>query len=306
MINRLSFLEIIINEELQNFITPLSKEERHQLEQNILEEGCKDPLVVWRQENGFILIDGHHRYKICTRHGIPFEVIEKTFEDMNGVRIWMINNQLGRRNLVSDQLSYLRGTKYFLLKSRRGGYQNVQNKGVRDTSTSKKLSEVFKVSESTIKRDAKFARGVDIIARSNPRLKSDILTGDSSIKRKEIQELSELDESVTGNLSFSNEADFFNKFHTIRKESLAQIEEELDYLKNVNRERALEKQPGIHEPLFSSIEERLKTIKGRIISAINEAIENRDMDSISKLKELITKLEGELLNYSVAKEKSES
>lgn len=297
-------MEIIVNEELKNFITPLTKEERHQLEENLLEEGCKDPLVVWRHGGKFILIDGHHRYKICVRHNIPYQVIEKLFDDIDGVRIWMINNQLGRRNLISDQLSYLRGIKYYLLKSRRGGYQNVQNKGVKDISTSKRLSEMFKVSESTIKRDAKFARGVDIIARSNPKLKSEILAGDSGIRRKDIQELSEMDDALTSNLTFSNEADFFNKIEAIRRDSLRQIEEELDSIEKATKEKSQEGHPKIPEPLFSSVEDRLKTIKGRIISAINEAIESRDVDAIQKLKDLIQKLEKELLTYSIAEESS--
>jgi hypothetical protein len=41
---------IVIDKEFQSLIPPLASEERQQLEQNIKEDGCRDPLVVWRQE----------------------------------------------------------------------------------------------------------------------------------------------------------------------------------------------------------------------------------------------------------------
>jgi N6-adenosine-specific RNA methylase IME4/anti-sigma28 factor (negative regulator of flagellin synthesis) len=46
-----------------------------------------------------IIIDGHNRFEICTKHGIGFEKINKTFESRAHVRVWMRNNQKGRRNL---------------------------------------------------------------------------------------------------------------------------------------------------------------------------------------------------------------
>jgi transcriptional regulator with XRE-family HTH domain len=62
-----------------------------------LAEGCRDPLVVWREEN--VLVDGHHRFEICERHGIPFHVVYRSFPDIQAVKVWTITNQLSRRNL---------------------------------------------------------------------------------------------------------------------------------------------------------------------------------------------------------------
>ena len=87
--------EIIINPELHDWIIPLKPKEYSQLEKSILSEGCRDPIVLW---NGTI-VDGHHRYKICTEHNIPFKTIEKTFVDIDGAKLWMVDNQLARRNL---------------------------------------------------------------------------------------------------------------------------------------------------------------------------------------------------------------
>jgi N6-adenosine-specific RNA methylase IME4/ParB-like chromosome segregation protein Spo0J len=84
-----------ILQELESLIPPLSNEEFKQLERNILEEGIREPLIIW---NG-ILIDGHNRYRIAQEHDINYETLEKEFDNLNDVKIYMVNNQLGRRNL---------------------------------------------------------------------------------------------------------------------------------------------------------------------------------------------------------------
>ena len=125
---------IQIDKEFQKLIPPLAPEELKQLEENILQDGCRDPLVVWMDipeklyckecENetecelgdGNIccsvcnygvdaikqtLIDGHNRFEICERNSIPFKTVEKEFIGRDAVMLWMIDNQKGRRN-VSD------------------------------------------------------------------------------------------------------------------------------------------------------------------------------------------------------------
>jgi hypothetical protein len=90
-----------INPVLEAYIHPLSDEEERMLEESILAEGCRDPLVVWREEN--VLVDGHHRKKICERHGLSFQVAYRSFPDMEAAKAWMDLNQLGRRNLSREQ-----------------------------------------------------------------------------------------------------------------------------------------------------------------------------------------------------------
>ena len=86
---------IEIKEEFKKLIPALTAEEFKQLEENILKDGIRDPLVLW---NGY-LIDGHNRYQIAFKHGLEYKTIDKEFKDELDVKIWMVKNQFGRRNL---------------------------------------------------------------------------------------------------------------------------------------------------------------------------------------------------------------
>ena len=62
-------MNIIINQELRDYIDPLTTHEYLALERSLLKEGCRDALVLW----GETLIDGHNRYAICQKHNIHFQ-----------------------------------------------------------------------------------------------------------------------------------------------------------------------------------------------------------------------------------------
>ena len=91
-------MNIIINEELRSFIDPLTPVEYAALERSLQAEGCRDALVLWRD----VLIDGHNRYDICQKHGIPFRTVHNNnFATLEDVMLWVIDNNLARRS-VSD------------------------------------------------------------------------------------------------------------------------------------------------------------------------------------------------------------
>jgi N6-adenosine-specific RNA methylase IME4 len=84
-----------IDAEFKSLIPPLSQEEYTGLEASIVAEGCRDAIVTW---DGTI-IDGHNRYEICQRHGIVFRTEARDFPDRDAVIVWIIDNQLSRRNI---------------------------------------------------------------------------------------------------------------------------------------------------------------------------------------------------------------
>lgn len=88
-------MTIHIDLEFKKLIPPLIKEDYDRLEESLRKEGCREALVLW----GDTLVDGHNRYEICTKHNIPFKTTAKDFVDRNEAMLWMIENQLARRNL---------------------------------------------------------------------------------------------------------------------------------------------------------------------------------------------------------------
>ena len=127
-------------------------------------------------------MDGHNRLSICREHGIAFEVRKISLPDKAAARLWVIRNQLGRRNLTPDQASYLRGLEYEQAKQGRGG--DHKSKGRKcPLNTADKLAKRRGVSPRTIKQDAAFARAVDSLeAGAVPGLKARVLSGDGPPK----------------------------------------------------------------------------------------------------------------------------
>ncbi len=113
-------MDIIVNEELKAYIDPLTQDEHDALERSLLAEGCRDALVLW----GDVLIDGHNRYGICSKHGIPFNTVQNTrFKSMDDVHLWMIEQHLGRRSVSDYQRGVLALRKRDILETRRRSEQ---------------------------------------------------------------------------------------------------------------------------------------------------------------------------------------
>ena len=95
--------ELKINQTFKDLIPPLSDEEYSQLEANLLEHGIREPLSVW----GEIIVDGHNRYELATKHNLPFAIVNYNFSSERDAIMWIIHNQFGRRNLSSWHRSNL-------------------------------------------------------------------------------------------------------------------------------------------------------------------------------------------------------
>lgn len=191
--------QIVILDELRDLIPPLTVEELSQLEQNILKHGVKDPLTIWEttasvvglgtdETPAYVLIDGHNRYKFIQKHHLDFRINLVRIATLAEVRDYMIDYQLGRRNLTPEQTSYLRGLRYNQQKTMRGSSQwgTTQQTNVAET-----LAAEYGVSSRTIKRDGAFAAELD---KLDPEQKRDALAGKTS--RAAIKALTQSNSSV--------------------------------------------------------------------------------------------------------------
>ena len=108
-------MNITVNEELLAYIDPLTPDEHDALERSLLAEGCRDALVLW----GEVLVDGHNRYGICSKHGIAFNTVQNSaFKSLDDVHLWMIDQHLGRRSVSDYQRGVLALRKKDILAAR--------------------------------------------------------------------------------------------------------------------------------------------------------------------------------------------
>lgn len=148
-------LTLTIDKEFRQLIPPLTVEELTQLEQNIVEaKGARNPLAVW---NG-LLLDGHNRYDICQRLKLPFQMIEITVASRDDAKIWIIQNQFGRRNLSPYTRAELALRLEPLIAGRAkanqrasgGAVPTTLSKAVRPIDTRQEVAKSAKVSEGTL------------------------------------------------------------------------------------------------------------------------------------------------------------
>lgn len=116
-------MNITVNEDLKAYIDPLTSDEFEALERSLLNEGCRDALVLW----GDLLVDGHNRYAICQAHSLPFQTIQSTlFKSIDDVHLWMIDQHLGRRSVSDFQRGVLALRKRQIVAERGARIQESQ------------------------------------------------------------------------------------------------------------------------------------------------------------------------------------
>lgn len=177
-----------INYDLKSLIPALQKEEYELLEKSILEEGCRDSIIIWNNT----IVDGHNRYEICTKHEIPFNTTSMEFENVEQVKEWMINNQFSRRNLPLYQRAVLALKLKPIYEERAknnmsvGGkikneplatLPNPEYKSIIPINTRKELSIQSGVGERTISKVEK------IEEKATPEIKQKIANGEISINK---------------------------------------------------------------------------------------------------------------------------
>ena len=150
--------DLKIDPELERVIPLLEDAELYRLTESILTEGCRDPLVVW---DG-VIVDGHHRYNICRENNIPFTYVEKKFESVMDAKVWIISNQLARRNLnefVRCEIVLPLEESFRIEAKKRQGWRKGHSdlvakepKGGKPINTREELANMASVSGTTIRK----------------------------------------------------------------------------------------------------------------------------------------------------------
>ncbi len=142
--------ELKTDDEFRNLIPKLTDEEYVKLETSIKKDKCRDSLITWND----IIVDGHNRYNICKKNNIDFDIVSKDFKNRDEVKLWIIDNQFGRRNLSKYDRSVLALKKKHIIsanaKNNQGARTDISQKSVKSIDTQKKLARDANVSHDTI------------------------------------------------------------------------------------------------------------------------------------------------------------
>lgn len=202
-----SLRSLKIEPQFKNLIRPLQRKEYLQLEQNILSDGCRDPIIIW---NG-VIVDGHNRYEICMRHQIPFAVIEMDFSCEAEAIAWICANQLGRRNISEETRKFLIGKQFEAEKlagaiknpsgnNQYGAYDESEGIAPREreeethsrSKTAERIAKDNHISKGTVEKYAIYARALETLAEKDATIVPKILSGQYKIAHKNVVELSKL------------------------------------------------------------------------------------------------------------------
>ena len=187
--------------EFQRLIPPLSADERKRLEDDIVEHGCLDPVIVWND----IILDGHNRYEICNRRQIPYQVKSLSFDSRDRAISWICTHSIGRRNLSEENRRYILGKLYEVQKriNVRNPFGFNQYKGASPDAQplyeskyglAQDIGDKFHIAHSTVEKYGQYARAVDKIADVCPEVAARCLTGEVHIGLSNTIELARMKE----------------------------------------------------------------------------------------------------------------
>ena len=193
-----------IDDEFRWLIPPLSVDEMQQLEDNLVRDGCREPICVWFNT----ILDGHNRYEICNRLLIPFAIRRVSLKNREEAIAWICINQLGRRNITNETRKYLIGKRYEMEKilgahNSTGTNQHsekevrakmlpeppYEDKAIR---TRERLGAEYNMSHTTVFLYGKYSEAIDKLTTVVPDITSKILSGKAKITRENVVELSQL------------------------------------------------------------------------------------------------------------------
>lgn len=179
--------ELKIDSELKDLLPPLTDEEYKQLEKNIVENGFDRnfPIMEW---HGYIA-DGHNRYSICKKHNIDPVIGTLAYDTKEEVMRWMLDIQLGRRNLspiqriaVAEKYRPIYEKQAALNKSLNGGDKKSELKNsATPISQENKIDVRSKLAKTAGVSTDTYSKGKKILDSDNEELKQEVLSGEKSI-----------------------------------------------------------------------------------------------------------------------------
>lgn len=200
---------LTIDPQFDKLCPALRAEELEALHAQLERDGVKDKIFAWvdptdprKRER---ILDGHHRYRWATKHDRPFVRELVDLPDRAAAIDWIVERQIGRRNLTDAQHSYMMG-RYYLAKKKpvgrpaKAAETEPQENGAAggplpeaEGRTVLAVAEAHGVSPTMIKASARFAEALDHVAeeagKQGEEFKQAVLTGELKATKAAVERL---------------------------------------------------------------------------------------------------------------------
>lgn len=161
---------IKLDPEFANLIAKPSQDEQQELLSSLCQPGGggNEPLIVWKWRGQRILLVGYRDFPFLRQSRRTYPVIERDFANREKAKLFIVKHHIARRVLTPLNLSYLRGLYYDEEKTPAGGdrrsadFQQVRT----STKSLDAVAEIFSISRWMLKRDSKFAKAVNALAKN--------------------------------------------------------------------------------------------------------------------------------------------
>ena len=150
-----------IDAEFENLL-PRAPDEVKKLEERLLVEEQREPLVVWKGHGK--LVDGHTRFRFYSLLGRDYQVVEMDFPDRAAVISWLYDTHYGRRSYAPEMKSYVRGKQYLARKKQHGGARKKASSQSGNLKTADTVAAEYNIGRNTLLRDATFCTALDKVA----------------------------------------------------------------------------------------------------------------------------------------------
>lgn len=190
--SKTALFDLNIDFEFGNLSPEMPQEQYDILEEDLVEHGCREPLLIW---NDYI-IDGHHRYNLCHKWEIPFPVLKAQFPSREDTVVWICQQHLKKTYLAEIHRRYLIG-KYFnarktiISREHRGVKPNGRPLNARQLAAVE-IGDHFDFSYHTVYKYGVMASAIDRIFTKEPELAHRILSGQVKISFENILAVSKL------------------------------------------------------------------------------------------------------------------
>lgn len=164
-----------IDKEFKLLTTPMGQIDYLILEEDIVDNGCREPIVVWEG----IIVDGNKRYEICLRWDVPFEIKEINLKSRDDVIHYICKSELRKDDVSEERRKYLVGKLYYSALSITGRkrnpcklYADISKQGIKHT-----IANQYSYCRSTVEKYAEYSKLIDKITKVNAKFVHQILSG---------------------------------------------------------------------------------------------------------------------------------